>query len=83
MTELPFPNSLADLDQWGERLGLPSHEARERFVECVVFDCIANLGLLGLGLVLKGGNALRFFHSGMRSTLDLDFTVDGGIVKYR
>jgi predicted nucleotidyltransferase component of viral defense system len=64
-----FPVSLADMQQW-------RRDARERFMEYVILDCIAASRVLAMGLVLKGGNALRLAYGSPRGTTDLDFTAD-------
>ena len=59
-------------------------------MEFVILDRLAQSRSLRSGLVLKGGNALRFAYQGCRSTKDLDFTVvdddhalpnDGDLIK--
>ncbi len=45
-------------------------------MEFVVLNCIASHPVAKKGLVLKGGNALRFAYHSPRSTKDLDFSVD-------
>lgn len=68
------PWALRDIETWCEQTATPPHEGRRRFVEFVVLDCVGASSLFGPGLVLKGGNALRFVYGSPRSTLDLDFT---------
>jgi len=53
-------------------------EARKRFVQFVLLDCLGGFPELKDGLAFKGGNALRFVYGNPRSTLDLDFTASSG-----
>jgi predicted nucleotidyltransferase component of viral defense system len=46
-------------------------------VQFVVLTSIGSSAELFARLALKGGNALRFVHGNLRSTLDLDFTAEG------
>jgi len=68
-----YPNSLADIEPWRARHGTTSDEARKRFMQFAVLECVA-AAPIGRLLVFKGGNALRFLHQSPRSTIDLDFT---------
>lgn len=68
-----FPRRLADLGRWATTNATTLDEARRRFVQYVIIECIAG-GALSSGLAFKGGNALRFRHESLRSTTDLDFT---------
>ena len=52
-------------------------EANIRFMEYVILNCIGANPITERGMVLKGGNALRFAFQSPRSTKDLDFTVTG------
>ena len=45
-------------------------------MEFVILNCIASRAVTRNGMVLKGGNALRFAYQSPRSTIDLDFSVD-------
>ena len=42
----------------------------------VILNCVASHAITRQGMVLKGGNALRFAYQSPRSTKDLDFTAD-------
>jgi predicted nucleotidyltransferase component of viral defense system len=44
-----------------------------------VLSAISSSPWLGLRIAFKGGNALHFIHGNPRSTVDLDFTVDGDL----
>ncbi len=46
-------------------------------MEYVILSCIASNATTRNGMVLKGGNALRFAYQSPRSTKDLDFTAEG------
>lgn len=74
MAEVRLPSSVAELDAWGEELGLSSQEVRQRFAMGLVLEAIARSNRLRQRLVFKGGNALDFVWLPNRSTLDLDFT---------
>jgi len=52
------PVSLADIEPWRRRTGVDLTEARQRFMQFVVLDCIA-ISPLGRSLAFKGGNAPR------------------------
>ncbi len=90
MTDYAYPTSLAELESWSRDHKVPVHQARVRFMEFVILDRLAQSRPLRNGMVLKGGNALRFAYQGCRSTKDLDFTVvddehalpnDGDLIK--
>ncbi len=89
MTDHAYPTSLAELESWSRAHKVPVHQARVCFMEFVILDRLAQSRSLRSGLVLKGGNALRFAYQGCRSTKDLDFTVvddhalpnDGDLIK--
>jgi predicted nucleotidyltransferase component of viral defense system len=72
-----YPMSLADIAQWSRVNGTTTLEANIRFMEFVILNCIAFNPITERGMVLKGGNALRFAFQSPRSTKDLDFTVAG------
>jgi predicted nucleotidyltransferase component of viral defense system len=72
-----YPTSIAELSAWRKATGATTEEARRRLVQFVVLASIASSNELVSRLALKGGNALRFVHGNMRSTLDLDFTAEG------
>ncbi len=76
MTGQPYPSSLAEVASWSRVNETTTDEARKRFMEFVILNCIASDGVTRENLSLKGGNALRFAYQSPRSTLDLDFTAD-------
>lgn len=76
MRNRPYPDSLADIQQWSRKNGVTTREANIRFMEFVILSCFGSDQTTGRGLVLKGGNALRFAYQSPRSTTDLDFSVD-------
>jgi len=69
-----YPPSLAELERWQKDNGTTLDEARKRFVQFIVLDCVGAGGVLHELLTFKGGNALRFIYGNPRSTIDLDFT---------
>ncbi len=73
-----YPSSLADIPQWSRVNKTTTLEANIRFMEFVILNCIASDPTTGHGMVLKGGNALRFAYQSPRSTKDLDFSVTAG-----
>lgn len=73
-----FPKSLSELETWQIANATTGLEARQRFVQFVVLQAIA-AGQIGREMAFKGGNALRFVHESPRSTIDLDFSVDGEV----
>ncbi len=76
MASKPYPSTLAEIDSWGRDNGATTLEARIRFMEFVILNCIASHPVTRQGMVLKGGNALRFAYQSPRSTKDLDFSAD-------
>jgi predicted nucleotidyltransferase component of viral defense system len=72
-----YPTSLPDIPQWSRENKTTTLEANIRFMEYVVLNCIGSNAITERGMVLKGGNALRFAFQSPRSTKDLDFTVAG------
>jgi predicted nucleotidyltransferase component of viral defense system len=72
-----YPTSLADIPRWSQENKATTLEANIRFMECVVLNCIGSNVITQRGMVLKGGNALRFAFQSPRSTKDLDFSVTG------
>ena len=76
MAGQPYPSTLAEIESWSRENVATTLEARIRFMEFVILNCVASDGITGRGLVLKGGNALRFAYQSPRSTKDIDFTVD-------
>jgi len=73
-----YPLSLGELEGWRKRNNVGAGEARDRFAQYVVLDCIG-AALMGRHVSLKGGNALRFVYGSPRSTIDLDFTADTSV----
>ncbi len=73
-----YPRSFDQIGQWSHESGLAPLEARQRFAQFAVLRAIASSSALSGALVLKGGNALDFVWQPARSTIDLDFSVDGG-----
>lgn len=69
-----YSTSAEHLNQWCRQRGWKLHEGQARFAELIILDCIASHDVLRSAIVLKGGNALKFFYESPRSTLDLDFT---------
>jgi predicted nucleotidyltransferase component of viral defense system len=72
-----YPTSLADIPRWSRENKATTLQANIRFVEYVILNCIGSNAITQQGMVLKGGNALRFAFQSPRSTKDLDFTVAG------
>jgi predicted nucleotidyltransferase component of viral defense system len=78
MNDIPlYPAALSELDTWRVQTGTTLDEARKRFAQFVILECIAAANALRTKLAFKGGNALRFVYGNPRSTLDLDFTATG------
>jgi predicted nucleotidyltransferase component of viral defense system len=73
-----YPSTLEEIDSWSREHGATTQEARIRFMTYVILHCIASREVTRKGMVLKGGNALRFAYQSPRSTKDLDFSVDTG-----
>jgi predicted nucleotidyltransferase component of viral defense system len=71
-----FPASSSDIKDWCRRKNFQPREGRQRYAAYVILSCIASDHVLSKTIVLKGGNALRFFYNSPRSTLDLDFSID-------
>lgn len=69
----PYPVRLDELNQWAADNHTTSDEARRRFVQFVVLECLSSANI-AKSLAFKGGNALRFGFGYPRSTFDLDFT---------
>jgi predicted nucleotidyltransferase component of viral defense system len=69
------PTSLEGIAPWSRDHGTTTLQANIRFMEFVILNCIASNQTTGRGMVLKGGNALRFAYQSPRSTKDLDFSV--------
>lgn len=78
MEVLSFPTSIVEIQKWCRQNNLKPYEGRQRYAEYAILSCIASDNDLSKVLVLKGGNALRFFFNSPRSTLDLDFSIDAG-----
>ena len=68
-----YPIRLAELDVWRASNQTTLEEARQRFVQFVVLECLSAANV-AKDLAFKGGNALRFGYGYPRSTFDLDFT---------
>ena len=76
MADRNYPSDLSEIDSWSQRNQVSTEQASIRFVEFVILNCIASHRITRSGMVLKGGNALRFAYQSPRSTKDLDFTAD-------
>ena len=76
MASRNYPSDLSEIDSWSQDQQVPTGQARIRFMEFVILSCIAWHRITRRGMVLKGGNALRFAYQSPRSTKDLDFTAD-------
>ncbi|MCA9101826.1 MAG: nucleotidyl transferase AbiEii/AbiGii toxin family protein [Planctomycetales bacterium] len=76
MEKRVYPSSLSEIDRWSQEQQVSTEQARSRFIEFVILSCIASYRITRQGMVLKGGNALRFVYQSARSTKDLDFTAD-------
>src|SRR3990167_1269150 len=72
-----YPTSLVDIPRWSQKNSTTTLQANIRFMEYVILNCIGSNPTTQRGMVLKGGNALRFAFQSPRSTKDLDFTVAG------
>jgi predicted nucleotidyltransferase component of viral defense system len=72
-----YPTSLAELAAWRKEHRTTMEEARRRFVQFVILVSMSSSTAVVSRVAFKGGNALRFIHGNMRSTLDLDFTAEG------
>ena len=72
-----YPTSLGGIPQWSRENGVTTLQANIRFMEYVILQCIGAYPITERGMVLKGGNALRFAFQSPRSTKDLDFTIAG------
>jgi predicted nucleotidyltransferase component of viral defense system len=68
-----YPSSLSEIESWRREAGVRLDEARKRFMQFVVLECIAASEYRD-ALAFKGGNALRFVFANPRSTIDLDFS---------
>ena len=76
MTNRNYPSDLSEIDSWSQAQQVSTEQARIRFMGFVILNCIAANRITRSGMVLKGGNALRFAYQSPRSTKDLDFTAD-------
>ncbi len=74
----PYPATLSELSSWARQHGTTAEEARRRFVQFAILASVAMSAGLASRVAFKGGNALRFLHGNPRSTLDLDFSANGG-----
>jgi predicted nucleotidyltransferase component of viral defense system len=72
-----YPTSIAELAAWRRRQGTTTEEARRRLVQFVILASMSSSVALLARVAFKGGNALRFVHGNLRSTLDLDFSAEG------
>ena len=72
-----YPTSLTDIQRWSRENSTTTLQANIRFMEYVILNCIGANPITERGMVLKGGNALRFAFQSPRSTKDLDFTITG------
>jgi predicted nucleotidyltransferase component of viral defense system len=72
-----YPTSIAELESWQRQHKTTKEEARRRLAQFVILASIASSNALVSRVAFKGGNALRFVHGNLRSTLDLDFSADG------
>ena len=72
-----YPISLAELDTCAKLNGTTAEEARRRFVQFVILVSMSSSAAFVSRVAFKGGNALRFIHGNLRSTLDLDFSAIG------
>ena len=79
MSRRGYPTTFAALTAWAEETGISVVEARRRFAQYGVLNAIASSRTLSQALIFRGGNALDFFWSPNRSTLDLDFTLDASL----
>ncbi|MFT4039462.1 MAG: nucleotidyl transferase AbiEii/AbiGii toxin family protein [Thermomicrobiales bacterium] len=75
-----YPTAFAGIGEWAREAGVPVNEARIRFAQFTILQAIAASRQLREGLVFKGGNALDFIWQPNRSTSDLDFSVDHGVL---
>ena len=73
MIDRLYPASLGEIESWRIAHGTTLAEARARYAQFVVLECIAASSMQPQ-LAFKGGNALRFVYQNPRSTIDLDFT---------
>lgn len=76
MSERNFPTEVHEIESWSKRNQVSTEEGKIRFMGYVVLSCIASNATTRKGMVLKGGNALRFAFQSPRSTKDLDFTAE-------
>lgn len=76
MASRNYPSDLSEIGSWRQEQQVSTEQARIRFMEFVILSCIASHRITRRGMVLKGGNALRFAYQSPRSTKDLDFTAD-------
>ncbi len=76
MGDRNYPSDLSEIDSWSQENAVSTEQARIRFMEFVILNCVASDAMTRRGMVLKGGNALRFAYQSPRSTKDLDFTAD-------
>jgi hypothetical protein len=72
-----YPTSRNELAAWARRNKTTVDEARRRFVQFVVLVSMSSSSAFVSRVAFKGGNALRFIHGNLRSTLDLDLSAEG------
>ena len=72
-----YPTSRDELTDWARQNKTTMDEARRRFVQFVVLVSMSSSSAFVSRVAFKGGNALRFIHGNLRSTLDLDFSAEG------
>ncbi len=77
---IAYPATFGEIRPWSRDNGVDSNEGRVRFAQYAILRGIASSRTLSELLVFKGGNALDFVWQPNRSTRDLDFSADMGIV---
>jgi predicted nucleotidyltransferase component of viral defense system len=75
-----YPTTFSDIRAWSRSNGVDANEGRIRFVQYTILHGIGSSRTLSELLVFKGGNALDFVWQPNRSTRDLDFSADMGII---
>jgi predicted nucleotidyltransferase component of viral defense system len=73
-----YPTSRTELAAWARQNKTTLDEARRRYVQFVVLVSMSSSAAFVSHVAFKGGNALRFIHGNLRSTLDLDFSAEAG-----
>lgn len=77
MQDRNYPIEEHEIGPWSKRNEVSTEQGKIRFMEYVILSCIASIPTTRNGMILKGGNALRFAFQSPRSTKDLDFTAEG------